>query len=95
MRKLDEISNSGSCLNRALDNELVFVLLGRDKAAPAAIRAWIVERIRLGLNGENDPQLLEAERCADAMLKESHDVHSQADTDGRCDHNQGRYGVDG
>lgn len=63
MIKRDELSDPRSCLNRAQDDEMVFVLLGRDAAAPAAISAWIAERIRLGKNRPNDAQILEAESC--------------------------------
>jgi hypothetical protein len=51
----------------AAEDEMVFVLLGRDAAAPAAIRAWIMERIRLGKNESGDAQLADAGRIADAM----------------------------
>jgi len=37
MRKRDELSNHKSCINRAREDEMVFVLLGRDPAAPAAM----------------------------------------------------------
>jgi len=67
MLKHDEASDSESCWNRALDDEMVFVLLERDVAAPATIRAWIAERIRLGKNQPGDPQLTEAEMCAAFM----------------------------
>ncbi len=70
MRKHDEITNSGSCLGRAGWNEMVFTLLGRDPAAPVAIRAWIEERIRLGKNTRDDPQIVEARRCAFTMEQE-------------------------
>ncbi len=50
--------------------EMTFVLLGRDAAAPFAIRAWANERIRLGKNTATDPQILEARACADTMEKE-------------------------
>lgn len=33
MIKRDEVSNPNSCLNRAKDDEMVFVLLARDEAA--------------------------------------------------------------
>lgn len=67
MRKRDELEIPTSCLNRAADDEMLFVLLGRDVAAPAAIRAWVAERIALGKNKANDAQILEALRCALAM----------------------------
>jgi hypothetical protein len=67
MLKRDELTNPASCMSRARDDEMTFVLLGRDPAAPVAIRAWIEERIRLGKNVRGDAQLAEAEACAAAM----------------------------
>jgi hypothetical protein len=62
MLKRDELADPNSCLNRARDDEWTFVLLGRDPAAPVAIRAWIEERVRLGKNRRDDPQIRSAER---------------------------------
>ena len=70
MRKQDELTNAASCINRAHPKEMVFVLLGRDPAAPAAIRAWADERVRLGKNKDDDPQIVEARACADTMQSE-------------------------
>jgi hypothetical protein len=71
MRKTEELSDQNSCLNRAKDDEMLFVLLGRDIAAPAAIRAWCRERIRLGKNDfEEDEQIAEALQCAVAMERD-------------------------
>lgn len=70
MKKRDELLEPTSCLNKAAENEMLFVLLGRDGAAPAAVRAWIEERIRLGKNARADPQILEAEAWIDAVLTE-------------------------
>lgn len=67
MRKREELTNPDSCLNRAGLNEMLFVLIGRDRAAPAAIRAWAAERIRIGKNAPNDQQIVEALLCAQAM----------------------------
>ena len=67
MRKLDEIQNPASCLNRAKDDEVLFVLRGHDLAAPATIRAWCAERIALGKNNPLDWQLVEAEQAAQMM----------------------------
>ena len=55
MIKATEKADGRSCWNRAENNEMVFVLLGRDVAAPEAIRAWIRERIKLGKNKPDDP----------------------------------------
>ncbi len=71
MRKRDELTDPNSCLNKARDDEFLFVLLGRDKAAPAAVRAWIVERIRLGKNKWTDPQIVEAQAWIAAVVSES------------------------
>lgn len=67
MRKRDELTDPASCMSRARDDEMTFVLLGRDKAAPAAIRAWIMERLRLGKNQLDDAQIVEAQECIRVM----------------------------
>lgn len=67
MRKCEEIANPKSCLNRARDLEMVFVLLGRDAATPAAIREWVRKRIELGKNKVTDDQILEALSVANAI----------------------------
>lgn len=64
MIKRKELTDPKSCMSRADNDEMTFVLLGRDLAAPVAIRAWIAERIRLGKNKADDPQIVEAEECA-------------------------------
>lgn len=69
MVKFQEVADPNSCLNKAKDSELVFVLVERDAASPAAIRAWIAERIRLGLNRAGDNKLVEAERTAEAIAE--------------------------
>jgi hypothetical protein len=75
MRKRDELTNPGACMVRARDDEMTFVLLGRDVAAPVAIRAWIAERVRTGKNRPDDPQVVEAEQCARVMEREA-DAHA-------------------
>lgn len=71
MRKSQELADQNSCLNRAKDDEMLFVLLGRDIAAPTAIRAWCRERIRLGKNdSEEDEQISEALHCAAIMERD-------------------------
>lgn len=70
MRKKDEISKTATCLHSALPDEMVFVLLGRDQAAPVAIRQWAQERIALGKNVYTDPQIVEAFECARTMERE-------------------------
>lgn len=70
MRKEDELKHPFSCLNRAKDSEMIFVLLGRDVAAPAAIRTWVEERVRLGKNIPTDKQVFEALECARIMERQ-------------------------
>ena len=74
MRKRKEVTDPKSCLNRAFEDELIFVLLARDPAAPVAIQAWIEKRIELGLNTRDDPKLTEAQNIAVAMFKEQASV---------------------
>jgi hypothetical protein len=68
VRKRDELADPDSCLSRARDDEWLFVLLGRDPAAPVAVRAWIEERIRLGKNVRGDAQIINAERWIETVL---------------------------
>jgi hypothetical protein len=77
MLKRNELADPASCWNRAKDDEMTFILLGRDIAAPATIRAWIDERIRLGKNAAGDAQILEAEACISRMI-ERHDLSTEA-----------------
>jgi hypothetical protein len=67
MRKIEEINNPSSCLNKAINTEMVFVLLARDLAAPYAIEKWIEKRIQLGLNKLDDSQIEEAMRTIKEM----------------------------
>lgn len=67
MIKAREQTDPKSCLSKARQDEMVFVLLARDAAAPAAIRFWAAERIRLGKNAAGDEQIVEALQCAAAM----------------------------
>lgn len=65
MKKIDELEKG--CMSRALDDEMTFVLLARDAVAPNVIRFWANERVRLGLNDVDDPQIREAFECAALM----------------------------
>lgn len=67
MHKVNEVTDSASCWNKARDNERLFILLERDRVAPAVIRYWAAERVRLGYNDAADHQIAEALQCADAM----------------------------
>lgn len=67
MRKKDELSRKHTCTSHAHPEEMLFVLLSRDAAAPVAIRAWVAERLRLNKNVEADPQIVEALECARVM----------------------------
>lgn len=67
MLKRDELTNPASCMSRANDDEMTFVFLARDAAAPYAIRCWVAQRIRLGKNEPDDEQIAAALAVADAM----------------------------
>lgn len=70
MRKRDELTNPNSCLNKARDDEWLFVLLGRDLAAVDTVRFWIIRRLELGKNAPGDPQIIEAEAWCKAVEAE-------------------------
>ena len=65
MLKQMEKVDGQSCWNKAADDEMVFVLLGRDVAAPGAIREWCRLRCLHGKNAPGDSQIQRALRCAD------------------------------
>jgi hypothetical protein len=67
MKKFDEFSDPKSCFNKANNDELLFVLLARDKSAPVAIRAWIHHRLISGKNVATDATIIEARKTADEM----------------------------
>ena len=64
MVKSEELTNPQSCMSRARDDEMTFVLLERDAAAPAAIRTWAYWRVKLGKNKPTDLQIAEALQTA-------------------------------
>lgn len=81
MLKSEEIRDPRSCLNRATDNEPIFVLLARDQAAADTVRWWAAKRLEMGLNRPDDPQIREAFDLADRMERERptiYDIYQQA-----------------
>lgn len=78
MIKRREISDPNSYLNRSADGEVLFVLMGRDAAAPATIQFWISQRVLLGKNAPDDAQLLEAKECAKKMARQSGTLAKEA-----------------
>lgn len=72
MTKTQELNNPQSCINRAMPNEMVFVLLARDPAAAQTIIFWCAERVRVGKNNPDDPEIIEALGVASIMQKQRH-----------------------
>jgi len=64
MIKSQEIADPQSCLNRAADDEPVFVLRAKDPLAPTAIIEWAESASNQGLHAD---KIREALACADAM----------------------------
>lgn len=58
MLKRDELTNPESCLNKAADNEPVFVLRANDENAAPAVAAWARDYIisKGGWNNMSDAQ---------------------------------------
>lgn len=69
MIKKQEMSDEKSCLNKAQDDEPIFVLRAKDPAAPNTILAWIQERARLGLNSGIDAKIIEAQGLRNQMIE--------------------------
>ena len=70
MRKQFEQADPESCLNRAQNNEMLFVLRGHDVCAAETIREWCWKRILRGKNKLEDKQIREALAAADIMERE-------------------------
>jgi hypothetical protein len=60
------------CYSKADPDEPMFVLLARDRHAPAVLRLWIKLRVA---EGEAPAVLQEAERCIDDMIQWRKDNH--------------------
>lgn len=69
MLKRLELSEPNSCLNKAHDEELIFVLREVDVAAPGTVRDWCSRRIKSGKNHPDDAQIVEALQWADRVEK--------------------------
>lgn len=84
MLKKDELSNPNSCLNRAADDEPVFVLRANDPLAPEAIIQWChLYRKMHAPNGVWDSERRrqwhdDALDCAEAMERWA-EAHPEAD----------------
>lgn len=57
MKRCNELSDSDSCLNKAYDDEYIFVLLQRDIAMPDTIRFWCWKRIVNAKNNFDDDKI--------------------------------------
>lgn len=64
MLKKDEIADPNSCLNKAADDEPVFVLRAQDACAPTHVRDWAEHA---ELRGCDPAKVAEARALADAM----------------------------
>ena len=67
MRKKDELTIEDSCINKAKDDEMIFVLRGKDPQAPGLILEWCARRVKDGQNKVADGKIQEALQCARIM----------------------------
>ena len=67
MQKRKELSDPNSCLNKAKDDELIFVLVEHDVTSPDTVRDWVARRLDKGKNKITDPQIIEALAWADKV----------------------------
>lgn len=57
MKRIDEVSRVDSCLNRAGDDEPIFVLRANDPCAPGVVRKWASDYFLAKSLPESDGQL--------------------------------------
>lgn len=69
MIKREELSNPNSCLNKAEDDEILFVFRDKDLTFADVVRYWIGKRIQYGLNKPGDAKLVEAEETAQRVQR--------------------------
>lgn len=67
MQKKLEVSNPDSCLGKAKEDEMIFVLRAKDPVAPHVIREWVKARIEAGLNTPSESKVKEALLSASVM----------------------------
>lgn len=87
MKKGDEIAQPNSCLNKAAEDEPVFVLRAKDPIAPAAVEEWA----RLAqATGRHEPEKIEEARALAQAMREwrtdhvvSNRTHAQAEAANR------------
>lgn len=74
--KRDEIANPNSCLNKAADDEPIFVLRANDPVAASIVRAWAVEYTEEKLDQSTDCVLTNAQL---AKAQEARGLANQMD----------------
>lgn len=94
MKKREELHSHDSCYTKAHDQEMIFVLLSRDKCAAKAIRFWAEERIKEGLNQANDSQIQDALACAKTMDEETDKWKIQKKIDAKVHQSVSRFQVE-
>lgn len=67
MIRSKEVISPNSCFNKALGNEMIFVLLARDRTAPWVVGIWCFLRVIFKLNHWTDRQIQEAWATAKTM----------------------------
>ena len=68
LTKTAEQADPNSCLNKAADDEPVFVLRAKDATAPKVISDWCARRIEAGKNVHSDAQITDALGVAAARV---------------------------
>jgi len=75
MKKRDEIEQPGSCLNKAAEDEPLFVLRAKDPHAPGAVEHWASNAQQTGLH--EPAKIAEARAIAEGM-RDWHREHIQS-----------------
>lgn len=57
------------CHGKAAPDEPTFTLLARDPAASVLVGLWVVARVGIGKNDEDDAQVQEANECSHRMAE--------------------------
>lgn len=69
MLKRDEVSDPTSCLNKAADDEPVFVIRAKDRVGPATVRDWVYRATALGIHQEKVAEALDLARAMEVWRR--------------------------
>lgn len=73
MKKNEELANPNSCLNRAEEDEPIFVLRANDPLAPSVIRSWTILSVQNHLHTDKLTAAVQLAEKAEEWFQKKHE----------------------